>query len=60
MDRNRVKGAAKQVKGTVKEAVGKVTGNRMTQVEGAAERMAGKVQSKVGEAVDAVRGHLRK
>ncbi|WP_429300654.1 CsbD family protein [Paraburkholderia sp. GAS199] len=60
MDRNRLEGAAKQVKGSVKEAVGKVTGNRTTQVEGAAERLVGKVQSKVGQAADAVRHRLRK
>jgi hypothetical protein len=27
MDKDRIKGAAKQVKGSVKEAIGKVTGN---------------------------------
>ncbi|WP_144141635.1 CsbD family protein [Paraburkholderia sp. BCC1884] len=60
MDRNRVAGATKQVKGSVKEALGKVTGNRMTQVEGAAEKLAGKVQSKVGQAADAVRHHMKR
>ncbi|MFM0502778.1 CsbD family protein [Paraburkholderia caffeinilytica] len=60
MDKNRVEGAAKQVKGSVKEAIGKVTGNRTTQVEGEAEKLAGKVQSKVGEAADAVRDRVKK
>lgn len=60
MDRNRVAGATKQVKGSVKEAIGKVTGNRMTQVEGVAEKLAGKVQSKVGRAADAVRHHVKR
>jgi uncharacterized protein YjbJ (UPF0337 family) len=60
MDRNRVEGAAKQVKGSVKEAMGKVTGNRVTQAEGAAEKLAGRVQSKVGEAADAVRDRLKR
>jgi uncharacterized protein YjbJ (UPF0337 family) len=36
MDKNRVAGAAHQVKGTVKETVGKVTGDAKTQAEGAA------------------------
>jgi uncharacterized protein YjbJ (UPF0337 family) len=60
MDRNRVEGAAKQVKGSVREAMGKVTGNRVTQAEGAAEKLAGRVQSKVGEAADAVRDRLKR
>lgn len=60
MDRNRVEGAAKQVKGSVKEALGKLTGNRTTQVKGAAEKLAGKVQSKVGEAADAVRNRVKR
>ena len=60
MDKNRVEGAAKQVTGSVKEAIGKITGNKMTQAEGTAEKIAGKVQSKVGEAADAVRGKFKK
>lgn len=60
MNKNRVEGAAKQVKGSVKEAIGKVTGNRTAQAEGAAEKMAGKLQSKVGEAADAVRSRLKR
>ena len=60
MDRNRVEGAAKQVKGSMKEAIGKVTGNRTTQAKGAAQRLAGKVQSKVGEAADAVHHRVKR
>jgi uncharacterized protein YjbJ (UPF0337 family) len=60
MDRNRVEGAAKQVKGSVRQAIGKVTGNRTTQARGAAEKLAGKVQSKVGEVADAVRGRVKR
>ena len=44
----------------MKEAIGKVTGNRTTQAEGAAEKLAGKVQSKVGEAADAVRDRVKR
>jgi uncharacterized protein YjbJ (UPF0337 family) len=60
MDKNRVEGAAKQVTGSVKEAIGKITGNKTTQAEGAAERVAGKIQSKVGKAADTVRDIFRK
>jgi uncharacterized protein YjbJ (UPF0337 family) len=43
------------VKGTVKETIGKVTGDAKTQTEGAAEKAAGRVQNAVGGAKDAVR-----
>ncbi|MDD2877906.1 MAG: CsbD family protein [Acidiphilium sp.] len=59
VDRNRIDGAAKQVKGNIKEAVGKMTGNRQTEAEGKADQIAGKVQSKVGEAKDKVRDALK-
>lgn len=39
MDKNRIEGAAKQVKGLVKEAIGRVTGDKSTELEGAAEKM---------------------
>ncbi len=55
VDHNRVDGAAEQVKGNIKEAVGKVTGNHQTEAEGKADQVAGKVQSKVGEAKDKIR-----
>ena len=50
MDKDRVEGAAHRVKGAVKEAVGKVTGDAKTRAEGAAEKAAGKVQNAVGGA----------
>lgn len=60
MDKDRIDGAAKQVKGSIKEAVGKVTGDSKTQAEGVAEKAAGKVQSSVGGAKDATRDALKK
>ncbi|WP_175932914.1 MULTISPECIES: CsbD family protein [unclassified Burkholderia] len=57
MDRNRIEGRLKQVRGSVKEALGKVTGDRETEAEGLAEQQAGKRQEKAGEAADAVRDH---
>jgi uncharacterized protein YjbJ (UPF0337 family) len=55
MDKDRIAGAARQVKGAIKETVGKLTGDAKTQAEGAAEKAAGKVQNIVGGAKDAVR-----
>jgi uncharacterized protein YjbJ (UPF0337 family) len=60
MDKDRIEGAAKQVKGSIKEAVGKVTGDRQTQAEGVAEKAAGKVQNSIGGAKDAVREALKR
>jgi uncharacterized protein YjbJ (UPF0337 family) len=60
MDRNRIEGEAKQLKGSVKEAFGKVTGNRVTQAEGAAEKLAGRMQTRLGEAVDVLRDHIKR
>ncbi len=55
MDKDRVEGVAHQAKGSVKEAVGKMTGDKKTQADGAAEKAAGKVQNAVGGAKDAVK-----
>ena len=45
-----VKGKGKQIAGTAKEHLGKLTGDRDLQERGEQERFAGKVQNKVGKA----------
>jgi uncharacterized protein YjbJ (UPF0337 family) len=60
MDKDRTEGAARQVKGSSKETVGKVTGDTQTQAEGAAEKAAGKAQRTIGKAKDRVRDALKK
>jgi uncharacterized protein YjbJ (UPF0337 family) len=60
MDKDRVEGAGHQAKGAVKEAAGKVMGDKRTEAEGAAEKSAGKVQNAVGGAKDAMRDALKK
>jgi uncharacterized protein YjbJ (UPF0337 family) len=55
MDRDRVDGAAHQAKGSIKEAVGKMTGDKKTQADGATEKAGGKVQNTVGGVKDAVK-----
>jgi hypothetical protein len=42
MDKDRIKGGARQVRGSVNEAIGKVTGNERIEAQGAAEKDAGK------------------
>jgi uncharacterized protein YjbJ (UPF0337 family) len=48
MDKDRIEGAAKQAKGTIKETVGKVTGDAKIEAEGKADKTEGKVQNTVG------------
>lgn len=60
MDDDRIAGAARQVKGSVKEAIGKMTGDTKTQAEGKAEKTAGKVQNAAGGAKDTVRNALNR
>jgi len=55
MDKDRVEGAAKQAKGSVKETAGKVMGDSKMKSEGAAEKTAGKVQNTVGGMKDKMR-----
>jgi uncharacterized protein YjbJ (UPF0337 family) len=55
MDKDRIAGAAKEIKGSVKEAIGKVVGDAKLQSDGKAERTAGKVQNAVGGMRDTVR-----
>jgi uncharacterized protein YjbJ (UPF0337 family) len=55
MDKDRVIGSAKIVKGKVKSAVGKVIGDAKLQAEGEADKIEGETQKAVGGARDAVR-----
>ena len=60
MDKDRVEGAGHQVKGAVKEAAGKLTGDTKTEAEGTTEKTAGKAQNAVGGAKDSVRDAVKK
>jgi uncharacterized protein YjbJ (UPF0337 family) len=60
MDKDRVEGSAKQVKGAVKEAVGKVVGDAKLEAEGKADKAEGKVLNAVGGLKDSVRDALKK
>jgi uncharacterized protein YjbJ (UPF0337 family) len=55
VNKDQVAGVAKQVKGSVKEAAGKATGNRQAQAEGVADKIAGKVQKAYGDAKEKVK-----
>ncbi len=55
MDKDRIEGAAKSMKGSVKDAAGKVMGDTKMQAEGKAEKVEGKVQNAVGGMKDSLR-----
>jgi uncharacterized protein YjbJ (UPF0337 family) len=56
MDKDRVEGKLDQAKGSVKETVGRVSGDRSTETSGQVEKAKGKVEEGVGETKDAIRG----
>jgi uncharacterized protein YjbJ (UPF0337 family) len=55
MDKDRMKGAAKNTTGKMKEAAGKMTGDTKMQAEGKMDRASGKVQNTVGGVKDAMK-----
>jgi uncharacterized protein YjbJ (UPF0337 family) len=60
MDKDRVKGAKYQATGSVKEAIGKVSGDKDTEAEGKAQKVGGKVRREAGKAKDAIRETVKK
>ncbi len=56
MDKDRVIGSAKVVKGKIKEAVGKAVGDAKLESEGKADTVEGKIQNAVGGLKDTLRG----
>ena len=55
MDKDRVVGSAKVVKGKVKVVVGKAVGDAELESEGQADKVEGKVQNTVGGIKDTIR-----
>jgi uncharacterized protein YjbJ (UPF0337 family) len=47
--KDKIEGAAHDVKGTIKEKVGQATNDPDLQDEGTAEKIGGKVQKKIGD-----------
>ena len=52
--KDKIEGSFHEVKGTIKQEVGKVTNDRNLRAEGKAEKKAGKVQQRIGHAKEAV------
>jgi uncharacterized protein YjbJ (UPF0337 family) len=59
MDKDRIAGAARKVKGSIKETIGKVTGDAKLEAEGKADKAAGKFQNAIGGVKDTVRDALK-
>jgi uncharacterized protein YjbJ (UPF0337 family) len=55
MDKDRIDGAAKEIKGAAKIAVGKAVGDAKLQSDGKVDSAVGKIQNAVGGANDAIR-----
>jgi uncharacterized protein YjbJ (UPF0337 family) len=59
MDEDRVAGSAKQINGSVKDAVGKATGDSKLNASGLADKAAGKIQNALGGLKDIFAGNDR-
>ena len=55
MNNDRIEGIAKQAKGSIQQAAGKVTGDAKLQAEGTANKVAGKVQNAAGGVKDSLK-----
>jgi uncharacterized protein YjbJ (UPF0337 family) len=55
MDKDRIVGSAKQIKGSIKETVGKLVGDAKLQIDGKTDQAEGKIQNIVG----AIKGSLK-
>ena len=59
MDEDRVKGAAREASGVIKEATGRVVGDDSLAAEGLVDQAAGAVQRGYGQVKDATRHAVR-
>lgn len=55
MDKDRIAGAAKELKGSVKETIGKLVGDAKLQTDGEADKVEGKIQNAIGGLKDALK-----
>ena len=60
MDKDRIAGSIKEVKGAAKEAVGKIVGDAKLESDGKTEKAVGKLQNAVGGVKDAMRDSVKK
>lgn len=58
MDKDRIKGKAKEMEGRLQQAKGDLTGSNADRSEGAGKEMKGKMQNTFGKAKDNIRKAL--
>jgi uncharacterized protein YjbJ (UPF0337 family) len=56
MDKHRLVGSAKQVKGAVKQSVGRAVGDAKLESEGQADKVDGKIRNAIGRLRDRLKG----
>lgn len=56
IDKNRVAGSAKQMKGAIKQIAGKAIGDAKLETDGKADVIEGKVQNAIGSIADTLKG----
>ena len=59
MHKDEVKGAAKEARGHVKDAIGKATGDEKLRADGAADKVEGAAQKGAGKVKEAARDALK-
>lgn len=59
MNKDQVKGKAKDIGGKIQEEVGKAVGSNKQQAEGLSNQAEGKVQKKVGDAKEVIKDTTR-
>jgi uncharacterized protein YjbJ (UPF0337 family) len=59
MNRERVKGAAQKIKGSIEAVVAKVIGNKRLETEGRIDKTEGAVRTALGNAKDAASGRTK-
>jgi uncharacterized protein YjbJ (UPF0337 family) len=55
MNKDRIAGAVNEIKGSIKETVGKATGDAKLEADGRADKVEGKVQNAIGGLKDALK-----
>jgi len=55
MNKNRIKGAAKNAVGKVQQKAGKAVGSKLQEAKGLERQAEGKLQERLGEAIDAAK-----
>lgn len=60
VDKDRIAGSAKEIKGSIKKAVGKAVGDTKLQSEGKADQAEGQIQNAIGGLKDTLRDAVKK